>query len=117
MDPLTLRQEGVKDPPSPRRRGFSLIHLNIPVAGWNFTSADPSHPAITVTPASPQRDDPPRKFSFANLRRLSASVSRVLCLTWRELRRLILLPVVQFDSFSVLVRLCCTTFHLGSFCL
>lgn len=99
MDPLTLRQEGVKDPPSPRRRGFSLIHLNIPVAGWNFTSADPSHPAITVTPASPQRDDPPRKFSFANLRRLSASVSRVLCLTWRELRRLILLPVVQFDSF------------------
>lgn len=98
MDPLTPCQEGVKDPPSPRRRGFSLIHLNFPVAGWNFAS-DPSHPVITVTPASPQRDDPPRKFSFANLRRLSASVSRVVCLTWREFRRLILLPVVQFDNF------------------
>lgn len=87
MDPLTPRHEGVKNPLSPRRRGFSLVHLNFPVAGWNFASDISTTPAITVSPALPEKDEPPRKFSFANLRRLSASVSLVvcLCLTQREL--------------------------------
>ncbi|KAG8261655.1 hypothetical protein J6590_067722 [Homalodisca vitripennis] len=60
-------------PPSPRRRGFSMIHLNIPVGGWTFNTPPVTPtPGVSVTPATPP-GGPPRKFSFANLRRLSAS--------------------------------------------